>query len=134
MENESANTATDIDKITQELVRNIRRKRPCLCLDSFVESSEFGKWGLIVYAEYDFRAVGFHFVESETSWKRPGAIAQYNGLIDDGLCVVVLVPACAKHYAARMLKEQGGKPDIRLYPLEEALRKARNALEIDGGK
>jgi len=126
------NMAANIDMITQEMVRNIRRRGPCLCLDSIVQESEFGRWGVILYAEYDFKPVGFHFIESETSWKRPYAVRQYNGLIDDGHCVIVLVPRRVLPDAARMLKEQGGRSEIRLYAFEDAMRKSQDLPRPEG--
>ncbi len=123
--------AIDVDKTTQEIVGSLRRKGSCLSLDSMVQESEFGKWGVILYTEYDFKAVGLHFIESETSWKRLGAVAQYNGLINDGHCVIVLVPKRVANDVARMLKDQGGMPRIRLYVLEDVVNKTRGLSELE---
>ncbi len=92
-----------------------------MSVDFIVQNSEFGKFGIILYTEYDFSIMGYDFVESDTSWKRPGAVKEYNCLSEEGYCVVVYVPDSQKANFRRMLKEKGGKTRIRVHSIEKAI-------------
>jgi len=50
-----------------------------------------GSWGLLTLRERG-HLVGFEFLESDESWKRPDAVIQYFEASDDGYYVGIVVP------------------------------------------
>ncbi len=110
-----------IEDLVEERVKNIRKQHPDMSVDSIVQESEFGKFGVILYTGYDFSIMGYDFIESATSWKRPGAVKEYNCLSEEGYCVVVYVPDKQKSNLRRMLREKGGRSRIRVHSIEKAI-------------
>ncbi len=110
----------NIEALVEERVKNIRKRHPDMSIDYIIQEGEYGQWGVVLYTEYDFSVIGFEFIESETSWKRPEAIEEFNNLIEEGHCVVILAPSNVKNDISMMLKEKGGRSNIRLYSLEKA--------------
>jgi hypothetical protein len=52
-----------------------------------------GVWGLLVLYEDDSdELMGFEFIETAESWKRPDAVLQYNEAATEGFTVLVIVP------------------------------------------
>lgn len=84
-------SAVDIEAFTKRRVDALRKERRDISLDHMVHDGEYGKWSVILYIEYNFNPMGFEFIESATSWKRPEAIQYYNELVEGGYCVMVYV-------------------------------------------
>jgi len=76
---------------------------------------------IVLYAEYDFSLTGFDIIESKTSWKRPDAVEMYNALVDEGYCVVVYVPDEVRNNVKGMIKEKGGRENIRVFSMKKLL-------------
>jgi hypothetical protein len=47
---------------------------------------------LSLYDDDSEELVGFEFIETEESWRRPDAVLQYNAAVTAGLSVLVVVP------------------------------------------
>jgi hypothetical protein len=109
----------DIRAQVEERIRDIRKANPSMSLDYLVTDSEHGTWGAIIYIDYNFETMGFEFIESEESWQRPEAIDQYNGFSSEGYCVVIYAPSNAMDALIKMLKQKGGRPNLRLARIEE---------------
>ncbi len=104
----------DIQDRVRKRVDSIKQAHPSVSLDSLILESDYGKWGVILYTDYQFATYGLDFIESSESWKRPEAVEQYNGLIDEGYCVMVYAPPEALDDLTSKLKNKGGRANIRL--------------------
>lgn len=111
----------DIKALADRRVDYLRRKHPDISLDYVLQSGPCGDWVIILYAEYDFSLTGFDIIESRTSWKRPNAVEMYNTLVDEGYCVVVYVPDEVKNDVKKMIKEMGGRENIRVFSMNKLL-------------
>ena len=69
--------------------------------------SDSGPWSFMV-VRADGEIVGFEFLETENSWKRPEAIEEYNAVANSDLEVLVIVPDEAFVEATEMLYQSGG--------------------------
>jgi hypothetical protein len=114
-------TDVDVMELTKKRVESLRRKHRDISLDYIVQYTPFGNWAIILYSEYDFSLTGFDIIESRNSWKRPNAIEEYNSLIDDGYCVVVYVPSAVLSDVAKMIKDKGGRENIRLRSIDKIM-------------
>ena len=113
----------DITAQVTKRVDEIRQKYPSVSLDYLLLDGEYGKWGVILYTDYDFTTRGLDFIESKESWKRPEAVEQYNGLIGEGYCVVIYAPGEVLDDLIAKLKREGGRTNIRLASIEEPSRR-----------
>jgi hypothetical protein len=111
----------DIKSLAEQRVDYLRREHRDISLDYVLQKGPFGDWVIILYAEYDFSLTGFDIIESKTSWKRPDAVEMYNTLVDEGYCVVVYVPDEVKNDVKKMIKEMGGRENIRVSSMNKLL-------------
>lgn len=123
----------DFDAQVEERIHEIRKANPSVSLDYLVTDSEYGKWGVIIYFDYNFDTMAFDFIESEESWQRPEAIDQYNSFSSEGYCVVIYAPNNAMDDLIKMLRRKAGRPNLRLaridYPSSKQMT-LRKALEL----
>ena len=109
----------EIQSQVTKRVDEIRQKYPSVSLDHLILDGEYGRWGVILYTDYDFTAQGLDFIESDESWKRPEAVEQYNGIVGEGYCVVVYVPHAAVDDFMAKLDREGGRSNIRIASIEQ---------------
>ena len=69
--------------------------------------SESGPWSFMAI-QADGEVIGFEFIETESSWRRPEAIAEYNAAANSDLEVLVIVPDEAFVEATEMIYRSGG--------------------------
>lgn len=69
--------------------------------------SDSGPWSFMV-VRADREIIGFEFIETENSWRRPEAIEEYNAAANSDLEVLVIVPDEAFVEATEMLYKSGG--------------------------
>ncbi len=100
-------------------VDSIRRANPSVSLDYLIMDSDCGEWGVILYTDFQFATYGLDFIESSESWKRPEAVEQYNGLLNEGYCVMVYAPPESLGDLTARLKDEGAKANVRLGSSEE---------------
>lgn len=54
---------------------------------------ETGIWCLLaLYDDESDELIGFEFIETEDSWRRPEAVLQYNETVTEGFTALVIVP------------------------------------------
>ena len=111
----------DVKVLAERRVDYLRMKHRDISLDYVLQSGPYGDWVIILYAEYDFSITGFDIIESKTSWKRPDAVEMYNALVDEGYCVVVYVPDEVRNNVKGMIKEKGGRENIRVFSMKKLL-------------
>jgi hypothetical protein len=111
----------EVRELAERRVDYLRRKHRDISLDYVLQSGLCGDWAIILYAEYDFILTGFDIIESRNSWKRPDAVEMYNALVDEGYCVVVYVPDDVRNHLIKMIKEMGGRENIRVFPMSKLL-------------
>ena len=111
----------DIRDLIVRRVDFLRNKHRDISISYFVLGCPFGEYGIILYTDYNFNPMGFEFIESRMSWKRPDAINEYNELVDDGYCVIVYVPNDVKSEVARTMKAKMGRGNIRLFSMDALL-------------
>ena len=73
------------------------------------DSVEEGEWGLLTLRERG-NLVGFEFLETEDSWKRPDALLQYFEASNDGYYVGVIVPEENVDDVTDMVYSMGEEP------------------------
>ncbi len=69
--------------------------------------SDSGPWSFMI-VRADDEVIGFEFIETENSWRRPEAIEEYNAAADSDLEVLVIVPDEAFVEATEMIYQSGG--------------------------
>lgn len=69
--------------------------------------SDAGPWSFMI-VQADGEVLGFEFIETENSWRRPEAIEEYNAAVDSDLEVLVIVPDEALVEATEMIYRSGG--------------------------
>ncbi len=78
----------EIQRMIRSRVTMLTNANPDLSIeDELID----GSWGLLTLRERG-HLVGFEFLETEDSWKRPDAVIQYYEASDDGYYVGVVVP------------------------------------------
>jgi hypothetical protein len=78
----------EIQRMIRSRVAMLTNANPDLSIeDDLID----GSWGLLTLRERG-HLVGFEFLETEESWKRPDAVIQYYEASDDGYYVGVVVP------------------------------------------
>ncbi|MDW5562836.1 MAG: hypothetical protein SA339_06375 [Methanomassiliicoccus sp.] len=78
----------DIQRMIRSRVAMLTNANPDLSIeDDLID----GVWGLLTLRERG-HLVGFEFLETEESWRRPDAVIQYFEASDDGYYVGVVVP------------------------------------------
>jgi hypothetical protein len=80
--------AVEIQRIIRSRVLMLTNANPDLEIEDSVEE---GDWGLLTLRERG-NLIGFEFLETEDSWKRPDALLQYFEASNDGYYVGVIVP------------------------------------------
>ncbi|NLI73903.1 MAG: hypothetical protein GX369_03930 [Euryarchaeota archaeon] len=68
---------------------------------------ELGPWSFMMI-QTDDEIIGFEFLETEDSWRRPGAIEEYNVAANYELDVLVIVPEKSFVEATEMIYRSGG--------------------------
>ncbi len=77
------------------------------------DAVEEGDWGLLTLRERG-NLIGFEFLETEDSWKRPDALLQYFEASNDGYYVGVIVPDEQFDEVTDMIFSMGEDPVIIL--------------------
>jgi hypothetical protein len=83
---------TDLVGLVEQRLRDISKQNPSMTTKEFFFSSEEGLFCLITVMGSAGNEIEYNFIESETSWKRPEAVLEYNQATLDGLKVAVIVP------------------------------------------
>jgi|ADurb_Met_01_Slu_FD_contig_21_1397147_length_920_multi_7_in_0_out_0_2 hypothetical protein len=78
----------EIQRMIRSRVAMLTNANPDLSIEDDVIE---GDWGLLTLKERG-HLVGFEFLETEDSWRRPDAVIQYFEASDDGYYVGVIVP------------------------------------------
>jgi len=116
----------EISNLIVRRVDFLRNKHRDISITHFVLGGPYGEYGIILYTDYNFNPMGFEFIESRKSWKRPDAINEYSALVDDGYCVIVYVPDDVKNEVARTIIAEKGKENIRLRSIDTLLPIVKN--------
>jgi hypothetical protein len=69
--------------------------------------SDSGPWSFMIVRDDD-EVIGFEFIETENSWRRPEVIEEYNAAADSDLEVLVVVPDEVLIEATKMIYQSGG--------------------------
>ena len=97
----------------KDLVTALERRSSMLEARKDGVSAEYemkeGDWGLITVREGE-RLLGFEFLESENSWKRPDALLQYAEIASEGYYVGVIVPSSIVDNIERLILGLGEVP------------------------
>jgi hypothetical protein len=80
--------AVEIERMIRSRVLMLTNVNPDLEIEDAIEE---GDWGLLTLRERG-NLIGFEFLETENSWKRPDALLQYFEASNDGYYVGVIVP------------------------------------------
>jgi hypothetical protein len=80
--------AVEIERAMRSRARMLQAVNPDLEVE---EAMEDGEWGLLTLRESG-NLVGFEFLETNDSWKRPDALLQYFEASNDGYYVGIIVP------------------------------------------
>ncbi|MBI0584742.1 MAG: hypothetical protein ISF22_11045 [Methanomassiliicoccus sp.] len=100
----------DIQRMIRSRVAMLTNANPDLSIEDDVEE---GTWGLLTLRERG-HLVGFEFLETEESWKRPDAVLQYFEASNDGYYVGVLVPKRCVSRVTDLMYSMGELPVVVL--------------------
>jgi hypothetical protein len=82
----------DLMNLVDQRIEDIQRENPSLKATEVYFESEEGLWALVNVQNSEGITIEYEFVESETSWKRPEAVLEYNQASLEMVKVVVIVP------------------------------------------
>ena len=102
--------AVEIQRMIRSRVLMLTNVNPDLEIEDAVEE---GDWGLLTLRERG-NLVGFEFLETEDSWKRPDALLQYFEASNDGYYVGVIVPDDSVQDVTDMIFSMGEDPVVIL--------------------
>jgi hypothetical protein len=100
----------EIERVMRSRAAMLMDANPDLVVEQAVED---GDWGLLTLREGG-NLVGFEFLETEDSWKRPDALLQYFEASNDGYYVGVIVPEQDVDEVNEMLYSRGEEPVLIL--------------------
>ena len=80
----------DIKELIERWIAAMEKNEQDLVFDYEVMGE--GDWGLITEFDMNGQPIRFDFIESDSSWKRPDEIDNYNELADEGYQVMIIVP------------------------------------------
>ena len=104
----------EIHSMIRSRVAMLTADNPDLSIEDDVED---GGWGLLTIRERG-NLVGFEFLETEGSWRRPTALLQYVEASNDGFYVGVLVPQRCLELVTDLVRS-GGEGTLVLNTYEE---------------
>ncbi len=84
--------AVDLTDLVDQRMEDMKEDDEGLSAEATFFMSESGPWGFIVVRDEMDELIGFEFVETEGSWRRPEAMLEYNAAADAELEVLVVVP------------------------------------------
>jgi hypothetical protein len=102
--------AVEIQRMMRSRVLMLTSVNPDLEIE---DSMNDGDWGLLTLRERG-NLVGFEFLESKDSWKRPDALLQYFEASNDGYYVGVIVPDESIEDVTDMIFSMGEDPVVIL--------------------
>lgn len=82
----------DLVDLVQQRISDISKQNPSMSTKELFFSSQEGMFGLITIIGAAGNVIEYDFIESETSWKRPEAVLEYNQALLEGVKVVVIAP------------------------------------------
>ncbi|HOL06869.1 MAG TPA: hypothetical protein PKX52_00210 [Methanomassiliicoccaceae archaeon] len=104
--------AVDLMDLVNQRIEDIDDEDEDLETDAAYFIGEHGPWGFIVITS-DGEPIGFEFIESGDSWRRPEAMDEYNAAASLDLEVLVIVPDEAFAMATEMIYGSGN-PSITI--------------------
>lgn len=102
-----AMTAVDLMDLVDQRLEDMSDDDESIVAEERYFMSEFGPWGFIVVMDDEGEIIGFEFIESEESWRRPEAMLEYNAAADAEVEVLVIVPDEAFADVVEMIYRSG---------------------------
>jgi hypothetical protein len=83
----------DVMDIVDQRMAQIGEDDPDIRVEETYFTDDTGVWSLLtLYDEALDELLGFEFIETAESWRRPEAVLQYNEAAAEGFTVLVIVP------------------------------------------
>jgi hypothetical protein len=90
---ESTMAVVDLIDLVDQRLAQLAKDDEDLHAEETYLVGDTGIWCFLsLYDDDSDELVGFEFIETEESWRRPDAVLQYNAAVTAGLSVLVVVP------------------------------------------
>ncbi|MBI0583985.1 MAG: hypothetical protein ISF22_07135 [Methanomassiliicoccus sp.] len=98
----------DIRSALVDRAEGVASRNPDLVVRYSIYTDDVSEWGILSILNEDERVVGLEFIETDDSWKRPGAVKDYTNAAAEGYPVAVVVPDESFMAFRRSAIERGG--------------------------
>jgi hypothetical protein len=99
----------DVRSALATRAESLTSKNPDLSVQYTIYTDDRSEWGIMHILNEEGKVVGLEFFETEESWRRPGAVRDYNIAADEGYPVAVIVPDSKFMEFRRSVIERGGE-------------------------
>lgn len=99
----------DLRKALSIRSEDVASGNPDLAVRYTIYTDDRTEWGIMNIMTEQGKVIGLEFFESEESWRRPGAVRDYNNAADEGFPVAVVVPDNVYREFRRSAVDRGGE-------------------------
>ncbi len=99
----------DLRKALSIRAENVASRNPDLAVRYTIYTDDRTEWGILSILTENEKVIGLEFFESEESWRRPGAVRDYNNAADEGYPVAVVIPDNVFREFRRSAVDRGGE-------------------------
>lgn len=82
----------DVRSALATRAESLTSRNPDLSVQYTIYTDDRNEWGILHILNEENKVLGVEFFETEESWRRPGAVRDYNIAADEGYPVAVIVP------------------------------------------
>jgi hypothetical protein len=99
----------DIRSALATRAESLTSRNPNLAVQYTVYTDDRHDWGILHILNEEDRVIGVEFFETEDSWRRPGAVRDYNIAADEGYPTAVVIPDDVFRDFRRAAVDRGGE-------------------------
>lgn len=99
----------DVRSALATRAESLTSRNPDLSVQYTVYTDDRNEWGILHIFNEENKVIGVEFFETEDSWRRPGAVRDYNIAADEGYPVAVVVPDGIFMEFRRSVLDRGGE-------------------------